>query len=134
MAPRLYVTDSTIERLAPLLEARPAALSTSPTSWRGLFVNMQRYRNGSDREFWLEAWDGKIVCGRAAEPATDNHAASTGRSGWRIPTRQDARSFEGDADGVYARFLYAWPKEPPYARPTESVEEIEPESSTRLPD
>ena len=37
------------------------------------------------------------------------------------------RSFAGDADGVYARFLYAWPKEPPYAKPVDTVEEIEPE-------
>ena len=37
------------------------------------------------------------------------------------------RSFEGDADGIYARFLYAWPKEPPYAKPVDTVAEIEPE-------
>jgi hypothetical protein len=24
----------------------------------GLFLNMSRYSNGSDREFWLEAWNG----------------------------------------------------------------------------
>ena len=50
------------------------------------------------------------------------------------------RCFEGDADGVYARFLYAWPKEPPFAKPANSVEEIEPEvinaltRLVRLPD
>jgi hypothetical protein len=38
-----------------------------------------------------------------------------------------ARSFEGDADGMYARFCFCWPEEPPYQPLTNDVAEIEPE-------
>ena len=59
VAPRLYVNDPTIERLAPLLEARPRGIIYIADELARLFLNMNRYSNGSDREFWLEAWDGK---------------------------------------------------------------------------
>jgi len=53
------VNDTTIERLAPLLEARPRGIIYIADELARLFLNMQRYSSGSDREFWLEAWDGK---------------------------------------------------------------------------
>jgi len=127
VAPRLYVNDSTIERLAPLLEARPRGIVYIADELARLFLNMNRYSNGSDREFWLEAWDGKsfVVERQNRPPITVPHLL-VGVVGGFQPDKM-CRSFEGDADGVYARFLYAWPKEPSYARPADSVEEIEPE-------
>jgi hypothetical protein len=88
---------------------------------------MNRYSNGSDREFWLEAWDAKsfVVERQNRPPITVPHLL-IGVVGGFQPDKM-CRSFEGDADGVYARFLYAWPKEPPYARPTDNVGEVEPE-------
>jgi hypothetical protein len=135
VAPRLYVNDSTIERLAPLLEARPRGIICIADELARLFLNMQRYSNGSDREFWLEAWDGKsFVVERQGRPPTTVPHLLVGVVGGFQPDKM-RRSFEGDADGIYARFLYAWPKEPPYTKPTDTVEEIEPEvinSLTRL--
>ena len=127
VAPRLYVNDSTIERLAPLLEARPRGIIYIADELARLFLNMQRYSNGSDREFWLEAWDGKsfVVERQNRPPITVPHLL-VGVVGGFQPDKM-CRSFEGDADGIYARFLYAWPKEPPYAKPADTVEEIEPE-------
>lgn len=57
--PRLYITDTTVERAAVLLQARPSGLVLIRDELSGLFANMSRYSNGSDREFWLESWNGK---------------------------------------------------------------------------
>jgi Protein of unknown function (DUF3987) len=43
-----------------------------------------------------------------------------------------SRSFEGDADGLSARFLFAWPPEAPYRPLTDAVAEIEPEFENAL--
>ena len=58
VTPRLYVSDSTIERLAVLLTARPRGMLLIGDELASLFLNMSRYSSGSDREFWLEAWNG----------------------------------------------------------------------------
>ena len=58
VAPRLYVSDATIERLAVLLTVRPRGMLHIGDELAGLFLNMSRYSSGSDREFWLEAWNG----------------------------------------------------------------------------
>src|SRR5687767_4369990 len=50
VASRLYVSDITTERLAVLLQARPRGLSLIADELAGLFLNMGRYSNGSDRE------------------------------------------------------------------------------------
>jgi len=56
--PRLYATDPTIERLAALLLARSRGMMLIRDELTGLFANMGRYSGGSDRPFWLEAWNG----------------------------------------------------------------------------
>ena len=58
VAPRLYVSNATIERLAALLQARPQGMLMLSDELAGLFLNMSRYSGGQDNEFWLEAWDG----------------------------------------------------------------------------
>ena len=77
---RLYVNDPTIERLAELLQARPCGLMFIRDELSGLFANMSRYSGGSDRPFWLEAWNG----GRHVVFATSIHANITGRGGGTI--------------------------------------------------
>ena len=88
VAPRLYVNDSTIERLAPLLEARPRGIIYIADELARLFLNMQRYSNGSDREFWLEAWDGGsyVVERQGRPPIVVPYLA--GRGGRRFPAGQ----------------------------------------------
>ena len=43
-----------------------------------------------------------------------------------------ARAFAGDEDGIYARFLYAWPLTPDYRPLTNEASEVEPELQNAL--
>jgi hypothetical protein len=43
-----------------------------------------------------------------------------------------ARAFEGDDDGMYARFYFAWPEEPAHMPLSNEVSEIEPEIQNAL--
>ena len=70
--PRLFVSDGTTERLGVLLQGRPRGMLVIADELAGLFMNMGRYSNGSDREFWLEAWNGKsFVVERLGRPAVN---------------------------------------------------------------
>ena len=127
VAPRLYISDATIERIAALLQAQPRGMLVICDELAGLFLNMGRYSNGSDREFWLEAWNGKhFVVERMGRPAITLDNLLVGITGGLQPDKL-ARSFEGDADGMYARVCFAWPQEPSYKPLTNDVAEIEPE-------
>ena len=127
VAPRLFVTDATIERLAVLLTARPRGMLLIGDELAGLFLNMSRYSNGSDREFWLEAWNGGsyVVERMSREPIMVDHLL-VGLVGGLQPDKL-ARSFSGDHDGLYARVLFAWPAEPSYRPLSNEVAEVEPE-------
>jgi hypothetical protein len=55
-----------------LLQARPQGLLMIVDELAGLFANMGRYSNGSDREFWLEAWNGDhYVAERQSRPPVE---------------------------------------------------------------
>ena len=58
IAPRLYVSDGTIERFGELLQARPQGILRLTDELSAMFTNMSRYNGGQDNEFWLEAWNG----------------------------------------------------------------------------
>jgi hypothetical protein len=127
VVPRLYVSDVTIERLAVLLNARPRGMSVIIDELAGLFLNMGRYSNGSDREFWLEAWNGKhYTVERMGRPPLALENLLVGLVGGLQPDKLN-RSFEGDSDGMYARVCFSWPSEPAYKPLTNEVAEIEPE-------
>jgi hypothetical protein len=125
--PRIYVTDSTIERIAVLLEARPAGLQVIADELAGLFANMSRYSSGSDREFWLDAWNGRsYTVERMGRPAVTLDHLLVGITGGLQPDKL-VRVFEGDDDGMYACICFAWPSEPEYRPLSNEVSEIEPE-------
>jgi Protein of unknown function (DUF3987) len=127
VAPRIHITDSTIERIAVLLEARPAGLQVIADELAGLFANMCRYSSGSDREFWLEAWNGRsYTVERMGRPAVTLEHLLVGITGGLQPDKL-VRAFEGDDDGMYARICFAWPAEPSYRPLSNEVAEIEPE-------
>ena len=112
--PRLYVSDTTIERLAVLLQARPGGIAVLVDELAGLFANMGRYSKGSDKEFWLEAWNGDThSVERMGRPTVRVKHLLVGIIGGMQPDKL-TRAFEGDADGMYARFCFAWPPEPAY--------------------
>jgi hypothetical protein len=127
VAPRLYVTDATIERLAQLLTARPFGILMIIDELAALFLNLSRYSNGSDREFWLQAWCGDPYrVERVGREPVDLDHLLVGVCGGLQPDKL-SRSFHGDHDGLYARILFSWPPEPPYRPLSNAVAELEPE-------
>jgi hypothetical protein len=129
--PRLYATDPTIERLAALLQARPRGMVLIRDELAGLFANMRRYSGGSDRPFWLEAWNGgRHVVERVSGSIVVEHLL-VGVVGSFQPDKL-ARAFAGDEDGMYGRFLYAWPLAPEYRPLTNEAAEVEPELQNAL--
>ena len=132
VAPRLCLSDGTIERLAVLLEARPQGLAFVADELARLFLNMKRYSNGQDNEFWLEAWNGKnFVVERQGRPPVVLDHLLVGVAGGFQPDKL-ARAFEGDDDGMYARFCFGWPEEPAHMPLSNEVSEIEPEIQNAL--
>jgi hypothetical protein len=124
--PRLYVTDTTVERAAVLLQARPSGLLLVSDELSGFFANMSRYSNGSDREFWLESWNGKHhVVERMGRDAVVVDHLLIGVVGGLQPDKL-VRSFEGDDDGMYARLCFSWPSEPGFRPPSNECGEYEP--------
>jgi hypothetical protein len=125
--PRLYVSNATIERLAVLLQARPRGALMLCDELASLFLNMSRYSGGQDNEFWLECWNGNPYrVERMGRPAVAVDHLLVGVVGGMQPDKL-AKSFEGAADGMYARVCFAWPSEPQYRELTNEVAEIEPE-------
>jgi hypothetical protein len=125
VAPRIYISDSTIERIAQLLEVRPCGLLLLADELSGLFLNMGRYNGGRDNKFWLEAWNGKsFLQERVGRASISVDHLMVGITGGLQPDKL-ARSFDGH--GMYARVLFAWPDEPPYRELTDSIGEVEPE-------
>jgi Protein of unknown function (DUF3987) len=124
--PRLYVSDVTVERLAVLLRGRPSGMVVICDELAGLFANMSRYSNGSDREFWLESWNGKphVVERMGRDPVVVDHLLVSVIGG--LQPDKLVRSFEGDADGMYARIAFSWPTEPTYKPLSNDSSENEP--------
>jgi hypothetical protein len=132
VAPRLCLSDATIERIAVLLEVRPQGMAFVADELARLFLNMNRYSNGQDNEFWLEAWNGKnFVVERQGRPPVVLDYLLVGVIGGLQPDKV-ARAFEGDEDGMYARFYFAWPEEPAHMPLSNEASEIEPEIQNAL--
>src|SRR5262245_10916627 len=132
VGPRLSLSDSTIERIAVLLAARPQGIAFVADELARLFLNMNRYSNGQDNEFWLEAWNGmNVTAERQGRPPVVLDHLLVGVTGGFQPDKL-ARAFEGDDDGMYARFCFAWPEEPAHMPLSNEVSEIEPEIQNAL--
>jgi hypothetical protein len=131
ISPRLYATDPTIESLASLLRVRPRGMTLIRDELSGLFSNMGRYSSGSDRPFWLEAWNGgRHVVERVSRSVVVDHLL-VGVIGGFQPDKL-AQAFAGDEDGMHARFLFGWPSTPDYRPLTNDVSEVEPEFQSAL--
>jgi hypothetical protein len=95
VAPRPYVSNATIERLAALLQARPQGMLMLSDELAGLFLNMSRYSGGQDNEFWLEAWNGSpYTIERVGRPPISVSHLLIGVVGGLQPDKL-ARSFRG---------------------------------------
>ncbi len=132
VAPRLSVSNATIEKLTTLLEVRPRGILALYDELAGLFSNMGRYSKGSDREFWLEAWNGKAyTVERIGRPAVILDNLLVGVVGGLQPDTL-TQVFNGAADGMSARICFAWPSEPAYRPLSDEVAEIEPDTVNAL--
>jgi Protein of unknown function (DUF3987) len=132
--PRLYISNATIERLGELLQARPQGTLLLMDELAGLFMNMSRYSGGEDNTFWLEAWNGGSHTVERMNRSLQIDNLLVGVVGGVQPDKF-ARSFEGDQDGMYARFLFAWPPAPAYRPLTDEADEFDPDiinAMTRL--
>jgi hypothetical protein len=121
---KLWVADSTIERLADLLTARPQGVLVLRDELSALFTNMSRYSNGQDNEFWLEAWNGDAFSQERMSRMVQADHLLIGIAGG-MQSDKLAKSFEGDHDGMYARVLFAWPPEPGYSPLSDEAQEID---------
>jgi hypothetical protein len=121
---RLVVNDSTVERLAELLQARPHGIVLVRDELAALYMNMSRYNGGQDDEFWLESWNGQPHTVERMGRNLDVDHLLIGIVGGMQPDKLVA-SFEGDHDGKYARVLFAWPDEPEWLGLSNDATEID---------
>jgi Protein of unknown function (DUF3987) len=124
--PSIYVSDSTIPRLARLCIVRPRGMLQIRDELAGLMASIRQQAGG--RAFYLESWDGgKFVVERVEDQRSfvvPN--LLVGITGGFQPDKLSS-AFRGDQDGLYARFLYGWPGTPEYALLTDVIEEVDPE-------
>jgi hypothetical protein len=125
--PRLYATDTTVPSLSPLLVARERGIMLIRDELSGHFARMTKWL-GTERAFWLEAWDGnRHVVERVHENRDfDIPYLLVGVIGGLQPDKV-SRAFAGDEDGMYARFLFGYPTSPAYRPLTNKAMEVEPE-------
>ena len=126
IAPRLYISDGTIEQLGELLQARPQGILRLTDELSAMFTNMSRYNGGQDNEFWLEAWNGHSYKVERVSRTLQIEHLLIGVVGGLQPDKL-ATAFEGPADGMYARLLFSWPSEPGYRPLNDEALEIDPD-------
>jgi uncharacterized protein DUF3987 len=124
--PRLYVSDGTIERFGELLQARPQGVLRLTDELSAMFMNMSRYSGGQDNEFWLESWNGNSYNVERIGRTLHLDHLLIGVVGGLQPDKL-AKSFEGPADGMYARLLFSWPSEPAYRALNDEATEVDPD-------
>jgi putative DNA primase/helicase len=117
---RLLVQDSTPEKLAEILSGNPSGTLHLRDELAGWLTSFDRYTPGG-REFWLEAYGGRpFVIDRkgSPEPTTVPFNGVSVVGGIQPEKLADALFGNGKPDdGLVARFLWAWPDRPAYARP-----------------
>lgn len=117
--PRLMITDTTIEKCAEILAGNPRGIALWRDECAAWLGNIAKYGDG-DRAYWLEAYGGRpYVVDRKSLPMPQRlpHLAVSVTGGIQ-PDRLSTLLMSGDDDGLFARFLYAWPDPVPPRQPT----------------
>lgn len=119
---RLLVQDSTPEKLAEILAGNPMGTLHLRDELSGWLASFDRYTSGGGgREFWLEAFGGRphtVDRVKSPEPIRIPFNGVSVVGGIQPEKLVDALFAKGmPDDGLVARFLWAWPDRPPYARP-----------------
>lgn len=120
--PRLYVVDSTTEKLGRIMAAQPGGLVCICDELAGLIGGFDRYGgSGADRTFWIMAYGGRphrIDRVSIADGSIDIAYTAASVVGSIQPDRLNSLVLSGDNDGFAARFLFAWPEPVVKRRPT----------------
>ncbi|MCZ8101890.1 MAG: DUF3987 domain-containing protein [Burkholderiales bacterium] len=107
---RLVITDATIEKVARIAASSPKGILQERDELSGWFESFNRYSGGSDRPFWLQAYNGGrygVDRMSEADPVVVERLA-VGIVGGLQPDRLEHVTRDGD-DGLPCRFLYFWP-------------------------
>jgi hypothetical protein len=109
--PRCIVGDSTVEALAEVEQRARLGLLVERDELVGLIAALERYNSGSDRPFYLEAWNnGPFTLDRVkyGNKFIPKHGFSI--VGGIQPERlRSLLTHNGDDDGFMARLLPFWP-------------------------
>jgi hypothetical protein len=112
---RVYVNDTTIEALIPILKVNPRGLLLERDELVGWVKAMDQYRSGgkgADRQFWLSTWSNRPVSvdrkGQQGEPLSVLRPFVS-VIGAIQPTVLPELA-EGREDGMLERFLFACPQ------------------------
>lgn len=124
--PRLALSDTTVEKLAAILEAQPRGALLARDELAGWLLSMSRYSGGgSDRPFWLEAYGGRpYSVERIGRDPVYVACLTVGVLGGIQPDRLKSLLMNADDDGLLARFLPIWPTPAPLKRPSEPHDEF----------
>jgi Protein of unknown function (DUF3987) len=112
IVPRLIVTDTTPEKLGPLLQEYPAGLLINRDELAGWIGSFNRYSGNGDgeRQLWTEAYGGRpynIDRVKLSEPTFIPHL-TVGVLGSIQPDKLPVMTGGAD-DGFASRFLWVWP-------------------------
>ncbi len=109
--PILWLSDTTTERAAQIMEEHPGGLIVRRDELAGWIGGFDRYAKstGGDRAFWLEAWDGRSF--RATRKLGDISVQFNAASilGGMQPDRLAPLLRHDADDGLISRFLFVWP-------------------------
>jgi hypothetical protein len=118
MAPRLMLSDVTIERVASILAAAaPKGVLMIRDELAGWLLGMNAYNDGA-RAFWLEAYGGRrytVDRQKSSEPIIIPHLAVSWCGG--IQPAKVAEVMQGADDGLLARNIWFWPDPFPFEKP-----------------
>lgn len=115
---RISISDITTEKAAELLASGKRALLLYRDELSGWLGSMDRYSNGGDRPFWLEAYGGRAFTvdrKNNPEPVIIEHL-SIAVFGCIQPDKLASLIVKTDDDGLLARFLVVFPDPAPLTR------------------
>jgi hypothetical protein len=119
--PRVRVMDVTIEKLAELLGALPKGLLITRDELAGWLLNLSRYSSGTDRPFWLEAYNGgPYQVDRQKNPDPVLIIRLTVSMFGTIQPDALTGLLQGKDDGLSSRYLWGWPEAQLFAQPDDA--------------
>ncbi|MEQ9380088.1 MAG: DUF3987 domain-containing protein, partial [Pirellulales bacterium] len=123
----VYTSDATVEAIAANLETSPKGFLIFFDELTAWVHNMNRYRSGADRQFFLSAWSNSpIKVDRKMDqdgPTVVSHPFLCVLGGVQPDVLSTLEAAGGGQDGFLERLLFAYPEDQPFPGWTE--EEID---------